>query len=166
MGPNNEETATAIVEEQPAAAKKSHKRLWLLIGGGALLIVIGSIFIFIPARKTPEASTPRTAEEQEQLKYDAEQHKRDKQKTDQLRDQPYLVRRDDNNQPQLHSLLKDLNPDGYPAGSLPTPLPEYQVKAEEEAISHVLRSSNPQTVRPESPPPPSRRAAPWSSGSP
>jgi type IV secretion system protein VirB10 len=160
MEPNNGETATAIVEEQPAAAKKSHKRLWLLIGGGALLIVIGSIFIFLHTRKTPEASTPRTAEEQEQLKYDAEQHKRDKQKTDQLRDQPYLVRRDDNNQPQLHSLLKDLNPDGYPAGSLPTPLPEYQVRAEEEAISHVLRSSNPQTVRPESPPLPSRRAAP------
>lgn len=159
MEPNNEETTTAIVEEQPAAAKKSHKRLRLLIGGGALLIVIGSIFIFIPTRKTPKASTPRTAEEQEQLKYDAEQHKRDRQKADQLRDQPYLVRRDDSNQPQLHSLLKDLNPDGYPAGGLPTPLPEYQVRAEEEAISHVLRSSNPQTVRPESSPPPSRRAA-------
>ncbi len=162
MEPIKEETGTEIVEERESAPKKKCSRLWLLIGGGALLIVIGSIFIFLHARKTPEASTPRTAEEQEQLKYDAEQHKRDKQKTDQLRDQPYLVRRDDSNQPQLHSLLKDLNPDSYPAGGLPTPLPEYQVRAEEEAISHVLRSSNPQTVRPESSPPPSRRAAPSS----
>ena len=157
MESNKEETGTEIVEEQEPAPKGKDKRRWLLISGGSLLLMIISIFGMVAARKSPQGSTPRTAEEQEQLKYDSEQHKRDKQKADQLRDQPYLVRREDDNQAQLNGLFKDLKADHYPAGTLPTPLPEYQVKAEEEAIAHVLRSSSPQTAPPGSSSPPPRR---------
>lgn len=160
MEPIKEGTGTEIVEEQESAPKKKGNRLWLLIGGGALMLVIVLIWLIAASGKSSQTSTPLTAEEQEQQKYDSEQRKRDRQKADQLRDQSYLVRREDDSQAQLNSLLKDLSPDSYAAGGLPTPLPENQVRAEEEAISHVLRSSNPQTVRPESSPLPSRRGAP------
>ena len=73
--------------------------------------------------------------------------KREKQKADQIRDQAFLVRKGDDNQAQLNSLLKDLDLDKN--SGLPTPIPDRQAKAEEEAIAHVLRSSSPPAVQPE-----------------
>ncbi|MBN1566809.1 MAG: hypothetical protein JXA73_03115 [Acidobacteria bacterium] len=160
MEPNKEESRTEIVEELESAPKKKGKRVWLFIGLGAILPVIALVALFVSVRKPQQQSPRLMAEELDQLKYDSEQRKRDKQKADQIRDQAYLVREGDDNQAQLNSLLKDLDMDKNSASSIPTPLPEHQVKAEEDAIAHVLLNSNPPPrVQPESSPQPPRRTA-------
>ena len=119
--------------------------------------MIISVALIIAFRKPQQQALNPTAEELEQLKYDSEQEKREKQKADQIRDQAFLVRDGDDNQAQLNSLLKDLDMDKN--SGLPTPIPDRQAKAEEEAIAHVLRSSSPPAVQPEPVSQPPRRAA-------
>jgi type IV secretory pathway VirB10-like protein len=162
MEPKAEENRTEIIEEQEAAPKKPGKRKWILIGFGAGALVIALIGLFIVSRKPQQQTPSRTAEEMEQLKYDSEQHDREKQKADQLRDQSYLVRKENDNQAQLNSLMKDFDMRTNSLSGLSTPIPERQAKAEEEAIAHVLRSSGPARVQPESTYQAPRRAAPSS----
>ena len=100
--------------------------------------MIALIVLLLAARKPQQQAPHQTAEELEQLKYDSEQRNHEKQKADQIRDQAFLMRKGDENQAQLGSLLKDLEVDKDPASSLP--IPDQQAKSEEEAIAHVLRS--------------------------
>lgn len=83
-----------------------------------------------------------TADDQEQKKYDAMQGEQERRKAEGIRNDPFLVRKEDDSQWQLNSLLKDLNI-GRDPSELPKPLPEHQVRAEEEAIAHVLRDQSP-----------------------
>jgi type IV secretory pathway VirB10-like protein len=157
MDQKSEELGTEIVEEQDSTPKKKGKRLWLYIGFGAALVVIISVGLMMAFRKPQRQVLNPTAEELEQQKYDSEQAKREKLKADQIRDQSFLVRDGDDHQAQLNSLLKDLAMDKN--SGLPTPIPDRQAKAEEEAIAHVLRSSSPPAVQPEPVSQPPRRAA-------
>lgn len=143
MESNTKETGTEIVEEQESAPKKKGKRTWLFIGLGAVLVVIALAMLMIWVRKPQQQSSSPTAEDLEQMKYDSEQQAREIQKADQIRDQTFLVRKEDENPAQLGRLLKDLEVERNSGAGLPTRLTESQAKAEEEAIKHVLRSSNP-----------------------
>jgi type IV secretory pathway VirB10-like protein len=93
-------------------------------------------------RISPNGFPRLTPEDQEQRKYDAEQRQRDDQKAAQLRNDPFLVRKEDESQRQLNSLLKELNIGGEPGTELPTPLSDRQARAEEEAIAGVLRKTD------------------------
>jgi len=84
-----------------------------------------------------------TAEDLEQEKYDTEQRQREDQKAAQLRNAPFLVRKEDDGQRELNSLLKDLNTGKDSSADLPTPLPDREARAEEEAIAGVLREPDP-----------------------
>lgn len=156
MDQETEEIGTEIVDEQESTPKKKGKRMWLYIGLGAALLVIISVALMFAFRKPQQQALNPTAEELEQLKYDSEQEKREKLKADQIRDQAFLVRDEDNHQAQINSLLKDLDMDKN--SGLPTPIPDRQAKAEEEAIAHVLRNSSPPAVQPETVSQPPRRA--------
>jgi type IV secretory pathway VirB10-like protein len=121
--------------------------------------VIALAGFFIVSRKPQQQTPSRTAEEMEQLKYDSEQHDREKQKADQLRDQSYLVRKENDNEAQLNSLMKDLDMGTNSISGHQTPIPERQAKAEEEAIAHVLRNSGSAPIRQDSSYQPPRRAS-------
>jgi type IV secretory pathway VirB10-like protein len=157
METNGQEVRTEIAEEQATVPKKKWgKREWVFAGIGAGVVIALTVLLW--AVRKPEQQKPRqTAEELEQLKYDSEQRNREKQKADQIRDQAFLMRKGDDNQPQLNSLLKDLEVDKNPGNNLTTPMPDKQAKSEEEAIAHVLRSSPPARSRSDSPAVPQRK---------
>lgn len=154
MDQEKEEVGTEIVEEQESAPRKKGKRLWLYIGIAAVLVLVALGALMVAVHKPQKQSPRQTAEELEQLKYDSEQQERQKQKADQLRDQSFLVREGEDNQAQLNSILKDLGMGQNPV--FPSPIPDSQARAEEEAIAHILRSTSPPQIQPEYYPPPQR----------
>src|SRR5436309_1380420 len=97
----------------------------------------------VKVRRAREGRPRPTAEDLEQEKYDTEQRQREDQKAAQLRNAPFLVRKEDDGQRELNSLLKDLNTGKDSSAGLPTPLPDRQARAEEEAIAGVLREQGP-----------------------
>jgi type IV secretion system protein VirB10 len=137
MEQQQEKVNTEIaVEEQAAPAKK--KPGWRVIVLGTVLLLIAVWGSFRAFQKPQMPSHQPTAEELEQLKYDSDEKDRELKKASQLRDQALLVRKEDDSQAQVNGLLRDLN-----LKKDATPLPDQQAKSEEEAISHVLRSSPP-----------------------
>src|SRR5436309_7331549 len=110
--------------------------------------------LIVKVRRAREGRPRPTAEDLEQQKYDTEQRQREDQKAAQLRNEPFLVRKEDDSQRELNSLLKDLNTGKDSSADLPTPLPDREARAEEEAIAGVLRGANPvraNSVSPEAP---------------
>jgi type IV secretory pathway VirB10-like protein len=157
MEPNGQGIRTEIAEEQATVPKKKWgKWKWVLAGLGVVVLIASSIMIWA-IRKSQQPTPQKTAEELEQLKYDSEQRSREKQKADQIRDQAFLMRKGDDNQPQLNGLLKDLEVEKDRGNSLPTPIPDQQAKSEEEAIAHVLRNYPPARSRSEAPAVPQRK---------
>ncbi|NLT68053.1 MAG: hypothetical protein GXX84_15730 [Acidobacteria bacterium] len=150
MEPNNDEIRTEIKEEQEPSPRKKGKRLWVLVALGSGLLVIALAVLLIAVRKPQQDVPSLTAEELEQLKYDSEERDREKQKEDQIRDQSFLVRKEDDNQAQLSRLMKDLENGKNSGTGLPIPMADQQARAEEEAIAHVLRGSSNARVPPES----------------
>jgi hypothetical protein len=136
MEPNEEESE--LKSSRSEAAQEEAEAPVAFAGLGSVLLVIALVALIIAVRKPQQQSPRLTAEELEQLKYDSEQQKREKQKADQIRDQAFLLRKGDDNQAQLDRLLKDLNMDESSAAGLPTPIPDHQARAE-EAIAHILR---------------------------
>src|SRR5437867_4776495 len=99
--------------------------------------------LIVKVRRGRVGQPQPTAEDLEQEKYDTEQRQREDQKAAQLRNAPFLVRKEDDGQRELNSLLKDLNTGKDSSADLPTPLPDREARAEEEAIAGVLREPNP-----------------------
>jgi type IV secretory pathway VirB10-like protein len=146
MDPNNEVAGTEIIEETESAPKKKGRRPGLLIGiGVALLIIVAGAMIFA-FRKPQQLAYKPTAEEREQQKLDLDESKREQQKAGQIRDQSFLIRKGEDNQAQLNSILKDLDLGKGQDSAVSNPAVT-QAAAEEEAIEHVLQKSTPPPSR-------------------
>ena len=143
--PHEEKTTTEITEEPSVPRAKGKRRLWLFAGLGAAFLVV-ALGVWIVVRIWPDGFPRLTPEDEEQQKYDAEQRQREDQKAAQLRNDPFLVRKEDESQRQLNSLLKDLNIGKDAVPELPTPLSDRQSRAEEEAIAGILRKQDPVTA--------------------
>ena len=143
MEPREEPSTTGIAEEPSAAPAKGKRRLWLFAGLGAVLLMTALAAVIVKVRQAREGRPRPTAEDLEQEKYDTEQRQREDQKAAQLRNAPFLVRKEDDSQRELNSLLKDLNTGKESSADLPTPLPDREARAEEEAIAGVLREPDP-----------------------
>jgi type IV secretory pathway VirB10-like protein len=147
--PSEEQPTTEITEEPAVPPAKRRRRLWLFwgLGAGVLIVAIG-VLLVRPWRGSPPQPTP---EDEEQKKIDAEQRQREDQKAAQLRNDPFLVRKEDESQRQLNSLLKELNLGNASGADLPTPLFDRQARAEEEAIAGILRKQDPVTAHSDPP---------------
>jgi type IV secretory pathway VirB10-like protein len=148
MDSNNEKTGTDIVEEQDAIPKKKSRRSGLLIGIGVTLCLIVAGAMIFAFRKPQQTVNKLTVEESEQQKLDSDENKRERQKADQLRDQSFLIRKGEDNQPQLNSMLNDLDMDKGQDSAILTPA-KNQAGAEEEVIQHVLQKSTPSRTKQE-----------------
>jgi type IV secretion system protein VirB10 len=94
--------------------------------------------VFIVATKTrPHAPRPPfAADDLEQQKYDAQQRENEQHKAAQLRNDAFLMRKEDDTNLQLNSLMSQLQKNAdlpIPSGN------DKQIHAEEEAIAGVLR---------------------------
>jgi len=138
------EPNTEIVEEKPAAKTKGKGRTWLFAAAiGAALLALGLFAFFTAVSRTkPQMPQPQlTADDLEQQKYDARQQENEQLKAAQLRNDGFLVRKDEDTTLQLNNLMKDLQTeDGDP---LRAPDPK-QTRLEEETIAGVIR--DPQSV--------------------
>jgi type IV secretory pathway VirB10-like protein len=140
-----EEIVRTEIADDNEVPPRNRKRVWLYVGlGVALLAVVFAILIVAVRRRG--AGPVATVADQEQQKYDAGQQENDRQKTARLRDDTFLVRKEDDYQAQLNSLLKDLNIDSGRGMDLPMPVAEQKARAEEEAIEHVLRNPAPNSL--------------------
>lgn len=146
MDSGNEMTGTEIVEEQERPSKKEERRLRLLVGLGIAVFVIAVAAVIFASRKPHQPTYKSTAEEIEQQKLESDESKREQQKADQLRDQSFLIRKGEDNQAQLNSILKDLDLGKGQDSVIPTPA-KTQAASEEEAIEHVLQKSTPPRSR-------------------
>ena len=138
------EPNTDIVEESPVAATKGKRRTWLFASiMGLPLLALGLFALFTAVTRTkPRMPQPQlTADDLEQQKYDARQQENEQLKAAQLRNDGFLVRKDEDTTLQLNNLMKDLQTeDGLP---LRAPDPK-QTRLEEETIAGVIR--DPQSV--------------------
>ncbi len=75
-----------------------------------------------------------------------DESKREQQKANQIRDQSFLIRKGEDNQAQLNSILKDLDLNKGQE-SVTSAQASTQAAAEEEAIQHVLQKSSPPPTR-------------------
>ena len=108
------EPNTDIVEEKPAAATKGKGRTWLFAATiGVALLALGLFALFTAVSRTkPQTPQPRlTADDLEQQKYDARQQENEQLKAAQLRNDGFLVRKDEDTTLQLNNLMKDLQKD-------------------------------------------------------
>jgi len=159
------EPNTEIVEENPAAATKGKSRTWLFAATiGVALLALGLFALFTAVSRTkPQTPQPRlTADDLEQQKYDARQQEDEQLKAAQLRNDGFLVRKDEDTTLQLNNLMKDLQKDD--AFSVHTTDPK-QSRAEEEAIAGVIRDPR-QAAEPATLPYQSPRPRPQSGGGP
>jgi type IV secretory pathway VirB10-like protein len=132
------EPNTDIVEEKPATAPKSKRRTWLFatcIGVTLLGLALLALFSAISRTKVHTPPPRLTADDLEQQKYDARQKETEQLKADQLRNDAFLIRKDEDTTAQLNNLMKDLKEDALP---VPAADPK-QTRAEEEAIARVIR---------------------------
>ncbi|MCI0718322.1 MAG: hypothetical protein L0338_05030, partial [Acidobacteria bacterium] len=137
------EPSTEIVEEKAEAATKRRGRTWLFatIMGVALLAVGLFTFFIAVSRTKPQTPQPRlTADDLEQQKYDAKQQENEQLKAAQLRNDAFLVRKDEDTTLQLNNLMKDLQTqDGIPLRAADPK----QTRLEEETIAGVIRDPQP-----------------------
>jgi type IV secretory pathway VirB10-like protein len=166
MQQGEEQIGTEIVDEGGSTAKKTGKRIWLYVGLGiaGLAILVTVLIMRVPHHEDKPAAT---AADLEQQKYDAGQKEQERQKAARIRDDTFIVRKGDDAQAQLNSLLKDLNLEKGQPSELPTPADDSKARAEEEAIDYVLRNpapKQPPAVRTSSPQPKSAPASPVPAG--
>lgn len=138
---------TDIDEEVEHPSKKGRKRTrFLLLGGVLILSAIAMLIVATRPRK--EKAPGPSIDDQEQLKYDAALVDQEQKKADALRNDPFLVRKEDTSQSQLNGLLRSLNIGQDSTANSPVRANDQQAKAEEEAIAHVLRDPAPAQTPP------------------
>lgn len=148
MDKPGEEIRTDIDEERIPFPEKGKKRRGLFIGIGAVLIIAAVALFIVAVRPRKEKAPAPTLDDQEQLKYDAALVDQDQKKAEALRNDPFLVRKEDNSQSQLNSIMRSLNIGQDSAANPPVRANDQQAKAEEEAIAHVLRDPAPAQTPP------------------
>jgi type IV secretory pathway VirB10-like protein len=151
-------TETEVIEEKPAPAK-SKRRLWLFAGFRGALLVFALIALVTAVRFKPGTTqTPLTTEDLAQQKYDAQQKENERNKAAGLRNDSFLLRKEDADTTlELNSLMSQLeNRSDKPLVPLTS---DKQVRAEEEAINQVLRN------REDAPTSAARSTPPYAAGS-
>ncbi len=129
---------TEITEETPTPKKK---RGWVYAAIGGMILAVGLLALLLATRNDQQAVRPAlTVEDLEQQKYDAQQKENEKNKAAQLRNDLFLLRRDDDTDAQLSLLMNQLQKND---SSGPSPVDDKQVRTEEEAITQVIRDSRP-----------------------
>jgi type IV secretory pathway VirB10-like protein len=136
-----EPDSTEIVEEKPVKPV-GRKRVWffLALGGGVLIGAI--VLLTIAFRFRSDSSIPALSpDDLEQQKYDAQRTESEKNKEARLRNEPFVMRKEDAEAAaQLNSLVKGLQ---LEEATRPTAQNESQLRAEEEAIAAVMRDPRP-----------------------
>ncbi len=143
MDQAEEKVRIETVDEQTQPRMKQGKRFWIGVGAGSLVLIGATVVFFVKAAPHKDRLPALTAEDLEQQKYDAEQTKEARQKAAQIRDDKFLVRKDDDSQVEFASLVKDLNLPKDQITDQPQPATSGQAKAREEAIDFVLRKPAP-----------------------
>ena len=165
MEPTENEATTRIIEEQPVRRTRK-KRAWVLVCLGTGVLLFALLVLLIVMRNSHPQVQSLTADDTEQLKYDAQQQANDQSKADRIRNGSLLMRKEDSDtQAQLNSLMGQLQ-DGSGA-KLPVPMSDArQVQTEEETISQLLREHKPagaapayEPRQPRSPSPPAQTTA-------
>jgi len=134
----DENQLTEIVEEQPAPRRRK-KRVWVFVCLGTGVLLCTMIVLLTVLRKSQPQVQSLTADDTEQLKYDAQQQANEQSKADRIRNGSLLLRKEDaDTQAQLNSLMGQLQGDSGTKVPVPTS-DDQQVRTEEEAISQVLR---------------------------
>jgi len=142
MEPTETEATTRIIEEQPVPRKRK-KRVWVFVCLGTGVVLSALLVLLTVLRNSHPQVQSLTADDTEQLKYDAQQQANDQSKADRIRNGSLLMRKEDSDtQAQLNSLMGQLQGDS--GTKVPVPMSEdQQVRTEEEAISQVLREHKP-----------------------
>jgi type IV secretory pathway VirB10-like protein len=118
--------------EEGSAGQKHSRRSWIIAGCAVVAIVVIAVAVFKASLSPVETVHRPTAEDLEQLQYDARQQERDERRIEQLRDQSFIIR--DDGATQSAQLLRGFN--------IAKPqLTERQIQQEEEAINHLLREA-------------------------
>ena len=149
---SEEKTNITDAADDAASGKKKSMPPWMIGGTAILIIAVGIAVITATLNPTDGVHQP-TAEDIAQLQYDAGQKERDQRRVDQLQDQSFIMRSEDQRQAERM-------PKGF---DIPIPKPQIDSRTqekEEEAIELVIRES--QTSAAPSPavptPPPTRQA--------
>ncbi len=133
-----ENIGTEIIDEQAQPPAKENKRLWLLIGAGSALLILAVAGFWVAARPHSRQAPERTSEDLEQLKYDAEQKEQELQKASRIRDDNFVMRKEDDSQAGLNSLLKEMHLDKDQAADQPALGGDPRAKIQEEQIAHIM----------------------------
>ncbi len=143
MDQTAENIGTDIIDEQAQTPAKGKKRLWLLAGLGSGLLIFAVAMFFAAARPPQTQSPGPTAEDIEQLKYDAEQKEQERQKASRIRNDNFVMRKEDDSQARLNSLLKDLDLEKDQATDQSAPVGDREARMQEEAIARIIRDPGP-----------------------
>ena len=162
MEPTETEATTQIIEEQPVPRRRK-KRVWVFVCLGTGVLLSALLMLLTVLRNSHPQVQSLTADDTEQLKYDAQQQANEQSKANQIRNGSLLLRKEDaDTQAQLNSLMGQLQGDS--GTKVPVPMSDdQQVRTEEEAISQVLREQKPagpaqayEPRQPRSPSPPTQ----------
>ena len=136
-----EPESTEIVEEKPVKPA-SRKRFWIFLGLGGGVLVGALVLLIIAFRSPSDSSLPALSpDDLEQQKYDAQRTQSEKNKEARLRNQPFVMRKEDAEAAaQLNSLMKGLQ---LEEATRPTAQNDSQLRAEEEAIAAIMRDPRP-----------------------
>jgi len=142
MEPTETEATTQIIEEQPVPRRRK-KSVWVFVCLGTGVVLSALLVLLTVLRNSHPQVQSLTADDTEQLKYDAQQQANDQSKADRIRNGSLLLRKEDaDTQAQLNSLMGQLQGDS--GTKVPVPMSDdQQVRTEEEAISQVLRDQKP-----------------------
>ncbi|MCI0721677.1 MAG: TrbI/VirB10 family protein [Acidobacteria bacterium] len=133
------ESVTTEISEESQIPRK--KRVWVYAAIGGVILAVGLLALLLATRNDQQAVGPAlTVEDLEQQKYDAQQKENEKNKAAQLRNDLFLLRKDENTDSQLSLLMNQLQKNDSSALSQTD---AKQVRAEEEAITQVIRDSRP-----------------------
>jgi type IV secretory pathway VirB10-like protein len=139
MAQPEEDKNTHIIDGEENNKPKSSSGIFII--GGILAIAAIAGFVIMSSVGGNDKKHQLTADDIKQLEYDAKQNERDRQKTEQLSDAPFIMREDQLRESERAPLFKDL----ALAKTFSPPADDKRIQKEEEAIASILRSAPPKT---------------------